>query len=271
MLFFSKLRQISGRLGKIPSLAYALLYLLLMPGFASVYFFFMKNDFYHSTAQYERTSFDYAGAAIGQNITRSILSEVEQENHAVSCPGWSVDTAHLRVSKFRADDESMQFDIYIHLVSASGPRIEMYSDLKLRAKTLPSLSIWSTDGKIRSDYFLVQSDEHYQSRFHGDLSTDALVTCLFPPHKDGYLVPSLRLDGTQTALLQNYIHAKEGFPAGLNGQFVRMLYLSASTITTLGFGDIVPLTSSARLAVSCEAIVGIIVMGLFLNAVSKER
>jgi hypothetical protein len=50
-----------------------------------------------------------------------------------------------------------------------------------------------------------------------------------------------------------------------------MLYLSASTITTLGFGDIVPLTSAARLAVSCEAICGILVMGLFLNAVSKEQ
>jgi voltage-gated potassium channel Kch len=50
-----------------------------------------------------------------------------------------------------------------------------------------------------------------------------------------------------------------------------MLYLSATTITTLGFGDIVPLTTPARLAISIEAVIGIVMMGLFLNAVSRER
>jgi voltage-gated potassium channel Kch len=50
-----------------------------------------------------------------------------------------------------------------------------------------------------------------------------------------------------------------------------MLYLSATTITTLGFGDIVPLTTPARLAISVEAVTGILLMGRFLNAVAKEK
>jgi len=53
-----------------------------------------------------------------------------------------------------------------------------------------------------------------------------------------------------------------------------MTYLPPTRRTAkdrLGFGDIVPLSSAARLAVSTEAIIGILVMGLFLNAVGKER
>lgn len=56
-----------------------------------------------------------------------------------------------------------------------------------------------------------------------------------------------------------------------SGNFVRMLYLSAVTITTLGFGDVVPMTTASRVLVSCEAILGIVLIGLFLNALSFER
>ena len=51
----------------------------------------------------------------------------------------------------------------------------------------------------------------------------------------------------------------------------RTLYLSAVTITTVGYGDIVPLTDLARAAVATEAITGIILIGLFLNALAYER
>jgi hypothetical protein len=52
--------------------------------------------------------------------------------------------------------------------------------------------------------------------------------------------------------------------------FGRMLYLSAVTVTTVGYGDIVPLTDIARFTVSCEAIAGIVLIGLFLNALAHE-
>ena len=49
-----------------------------------------------------------------------------------------------------------------------------------------------------------------------------------------------------------------------------MVYFSATTITTLGFGDIVPLTTAARMTVSIESVMGIVLMGLFLNAVGNQ-
>ena len=52
--------------------------------------------------------------------------------------------------------------------------------------------------------------------------------------------------------------------------YFRMLYFSTVTITTLGYGDILPISNLARIMVSIESIVGIVVIGLFLNAVGRK-
>ena len=71
-----------------------------------------------------------------------------------------------------------------------------------------------------------------------------------------------------------YIESVENFgiePAGRNSAgLVRMLYLSTVTITTLGYGDILPITNLSRTLVAFESILGIVVIGLFLNAVSRQ-
>ena len=46
------------------------------------------------------------------------------------------------------------------------------------------------------------------------------------------------------------------------GQFGRTSDLSAGTITTLGYGDIVPLTTAARCLVGLEAVLGVVLVGL---------
>jgi voltage-gated potassium channel Kch len=49
-----------------------------------------------------------------------------------------------------------------------------------------------------------------------------------------------------------------------------MLYFSAMTITTVGFGDIVPISDRTRLLTAAEAVSGIIVIGLFLNSLAQQ-
>jgi len=51
-----------------------------------------------------------------------------------------------------------------------------------------------------------------------------------------------------------------------NLSLVQSLYFSVVTITTLGFGDIAPVTDLARSIVASEAIIGVVIIGLFLNA-----
>ena len=47
-----------------------------------------------------------------------------------------------------------------------------------------------------------------------------------------------------------------------------MFYLSAVVLTTLGLGHIVPMTAASRFFVALEAITGITLAGLFLNALA---
>lgn len=77
-------------------------------------------------------------------------------------------------------------------------------------------------------------------------------------------------DDTYKKILMNFAVLK-GFPVKLEGSFNRFLYLSATTITTLGLGDIYPLTSCARIIITIETLLGILLMGLFLNAIAKEN
>jgi hypothetical protein len=50
-----------------------------------------------------------------------------------------------------------------------------------------------------------------------------------------------------------------------------MLYFSVAAITTTGFGDILPMTPWARLIATVECLVGIVLAGAFVNAITKGR
>jgi hypothetical protein len=80
-----------------------------------------------------------------------------------------------------------------------------------------------------------------------------LQTCLFPRGQISYYAP-LEIPETLYGSIVSFASAVHGLPGHFASQFPRMLYLSATTITTLGFGDIVPLTSAARMVVSLESI-----------------
>lgn len=53
--------------------------------------------------------------------------------------------------------------------------------------------------------------------------------------------------------------------------FLDALYFSVETITTLGFGDLYPSNSVGKLLVVIESLLGIIVLGLFLNAIAHSQ
>ena len=69
---------------------------------------------------------------------------------------------------------------------------------------------------------------------------------------------------------RRFIGASNGDPRSAPGNEIRMLYFSASTITTLGLGDITPLTTQARILVTVEAILGLVLIGLFLSALGSS-
>ncbi len=140
----------------------------------------------------------------------------------------------------------------INLISEKGIGIacradERYYQAKRKASEWVSGEIgylWFDDLFMRSDYKF--SDQKDQS----------------------YFLPSTDKDIKNE--IKTYLDVHHGFSEGLEGKFIRMLYFSAVTITTLGYGDIVPLTNRARMAIALESILGLILMGLFVSTIGKN-
>lgn len=56
-----------------------------------------------------------------------------------------------------------------------------------------------------------------------------------------------------------------------NYTFLECLYFSAVTITTLGYGDMIPANITGKIISASEAVIGISLIGLFLNALSTAK
>ena len=84
-------------------------------------------------------------------------------------------------------------------------------------------------------------------------------------------IGTLNLPMSEWNKLVQFNNAGEGEVRSASDRFARMLYFSAITATTVGFGDITPTSTHARLAVAGQAIVGIGAAGLFLNAIASRR
>ena len=78
---------------------------------------------------------------------------------------------------------------------------------------------------------------------------------------------ALKFDNDEEKWLVSFVDAYQGFPSKIENSYGRMLYLSAITITTVGFGDIVPITDFCRIMLAFEAILGIIVSGCFVTTI----
>ena len=52
---------------------------------------------------------------------------------------------------------------------------------------------------------------------------------------------------------------------------IESIYFSAVTITTLGYGDITPSSDLGKIIAATESVLGIILIGLFLNALSRVK
>jgi hypothetical protein len=89
-----------------------------------------------------------------------------------------------------------------------------------------------------------------------------------PPNDSSYFV--LRITEALYDKFQSFRLNHFGWSITIERNFERYLYLSAVTATTVGYGDIVPLTTRARMAVAAEAVCGIALAGMFLNALASK-
>lgn len=70
--------------------------------------------------------------------------------------------------------------------------------------------------------------------------------------------------------LIDFLFSNDAFNGKLTN-FLDALYFSVETITTLGFGDLYPSNPMGKILVIIESLLGIIVLGLFLNEIAHSQ
>lgn len=270
----SRLLTVSRLLGKVPSMAYALIYLALIPIFAAIYYH-LPLHFYHSTIQYENTM-SHETTYVTRELAELILKHYEEQDpsneirnswDSTKVDGYII-TLDKLPSAIRVENDVVTFPLRVMVENKE--RVRSFT-LTVRFNIAPEANRYYEVDSADSGEVKTLTIEGFPTS--GDLANEKLQQdiehALFP--SDITEGVELRVPDYLLTDLRNYASGVRGMPSGMSGNFIRMLYLSASTITTLGYGDIVPITTVSRLLVSIESIMGIVLIGLFLNALSFER
>jgi hypothetical protein len=250
-----------------PKALYATLYLACIPLFACVYYLLLPTSFYHSTVQFEYPTMNRAANGILEGIRASIAKRIGSQPKAAACGNWRIDPESVRVSSLDAREGKVSFSVSGQSSTEAIGHAEYYFSERLSVTLNQRMITKPPDGEATVYFLPIQ--ENLTAPAVGPLGKFDLPGCLLPGDAE-FPAPFLRVPMTLSEQMRDFAVAVRGFPSKIPGQFWRMVYFSATTITTLGFGDIVPLTTTARMVVSLESVLGIVLMGLFLNAVGNQ-
>lgn len=144
---------------------------------------------------------------------------------------------------------------------------EYDEEIELPTGSLPVFGGINSHNEHEPFYYAIERVDHHET-------PSPPLSLLLPPPTGAKIVS--RRDAligieprTENAYVE-FVAAAEGDPHYLAGRYWRMLYLSATTITTLGFGDITPTSGLGRFLVGFEAVAGIVCIGLFLSALANR-
>jgi len=252
-------------------MGYALVYLLLIPTFAFVYWL-LPNNFYHSTVQYEAVLNDDADDIL-QDISASIIEEFKRSHGGdyAEQGDWSLDITSMSIHSLKPEPDRTRFTMRLELwglnkmegVQARTPMNVYIQNRISYATEAPGegLVVFKRPEIENHDQLLVSPSLIFPHRLN-DASWPA------SEKSDMVWFP---VKGSLHERISAFSQTLKGFPVNASGSYGRMFYFSAVTITTLGYGDIVPITNTARILVALESIIGLVLIGLFLNSLAREH
>ena len=269
MVLFSNLNKL---LSKVSPLLFIFLYLMAVPTFGILYTFATPNGFYAPYAHFEPDAFEDR-TKLASMIKRSIQRSLnERKDKDLIIKDWKLDQKSLYVDNIKVTNEEA-FSVRIG-VAANGVN-ELRGARQLGwsiVVTIPEhpVSIISLDDAVKVYHYPEADFSKYVSPFKE--YDENLFNLLFGQDNSSSRksAPALVLNYEEEIQLKRYLRGVNGDPSAVSGHFGRMLYLSAVIITTLGLGDIVPITWQARTLVAIEAVTGIVLAGLFLNALASR-
>jgi hypothetical protein len=153
------------------------------------------------------------------------------------------------------------------LATKDNPKAESFIGTEFQVLTYDESQLRFPDGTDAFNFPIVDTTETLKQHLGMQL-TDIIVPGKEGTGANGAGMLTLNLNARNAII--RFRNAFAGDPYYASGRWMRMLYLAIQTQTTLGSGDIVPVTTRARLLVGSEALTGLILMGLFLNALAIQ-
>ncbi len=270
-LFLIKPAELTLALSRVHPLAYLLLYLAAIPAFAFLYVFVTPHEFYAPHARFEpgaHLDTIQLASSLEAALHRSFNTRSGRE---FIVGNWKFDINSLRVDDVKsADGTQLSFRVRLSangIGELTGAKTLGWA-IVATVKDRPTSVRFNGPNDIITYRFPDADFSTYASPFKEE--NTALFEIIFGQGDIGYgaLAPALALDRQEELQFQRYLRGMKGDASSISDHFSRMAYLSSVVITTLGLGDIIPITAQARFLVALEAVSGIVFAGLFLNALA---
>lgn len=251
---------------------WGVIYLLLVPLFATAYYSLPPRSLYDSNMERE-TAMIADAERLRQALTSAVRSRIQDTRWHSSSVDLQVALDSVRIGTIKRTSDGRLF-------------------LEIRGQYAQSDDGPPHEQGVFSEYVEVQLVDGRRAEFPRDSSPifgyavrlsssngDSVepspyappVSQLLPTSSPGTpALASLMMPESTDKQLAHFYNAVGGDPSVASGLWWRMAYFSATTITTLGFGDITPVSSRARFYIGLEAVMGIVLIGLFLNSVSSN-
>jgi hypothetical protein len=259
--------KLLARITAVQPLVFLLAYLAAIPLFGLVYRYAVPNGFYAPYARFEPGgAADNASLAAGLQaaLRRGFATRV---GAGLAIDDWRYDPASLRVYHLETNDgEQLAFTVGVDakgLGELQGLG-ELGESFRVVVPDQPILRRPSEDGIVYRFPMLVLESDSSPIRDN----RARLFAAVFGAPDRVVAAPLLAFDAEEAARYESVLRGYRGDALAVSGQLARMCYLSAEVITTLGLGEIVPITPPARALVAAEAVLGIVFAGLFLNALA---
>jgi hypothetical protein len=241
-------------------LLWAGLYLTLIPLAAGVFTLLPAKSFISTNIRLE-DGMIRDGNAVAESLGRVVRLQA-QSTVSVAGTSFELPRDDVVVSQIRLLDDRAGLGVTINIHAVAANRESFVArpiELNLGSRT----GTRSPDGS-RS---IGVAFEETTSDTSGFVAPSATLALTGSERAAGFL----NMDLATYNQLAKFVSAGRGEVRAASGLYLRMLYFSATTATTLGFGDITPIAQTARLLVSAEAIVGVVLIGLFLNSIAIKR
>jgi len=261
------LENLTRKISSVHPLLYILLYISAIPIFAVIYSV-IPNGFYapYARLEYSGQADAYQTGILIQTATRRALQQRSLKS-PVLVEKLKMREEMLHVQRLSViDNSTIKFYVYAMLWDEERKgNIQVIFPVVMRA----SSKIVAHAGRDSRLFRFVELDNLERIPDESRHLVSPAFAEIFRPTDDIFGDgPFLEFSSEEDQKLSEFFDGIGGNATAVSGAYGRMLYFSSMVITTVGFGDVVPMTAIARGVVALEAVMGVTLAGLFLNAVA---